>query len=77
MIGARLWGFFHSTCVFESDAALISLHATKAGAWRAMHRAQWLAWEDAREMQLTGLRERGLKAYVYEASHIRAVEVQP
>lgn len=26
-------------------AALVSLHRSKASAWRAMHRAQWAAWE--------------------------------
>ncbi|MGE8376285.1 MAG: hypothetical protein ACN6N5_13205, partial [Diaphorobacter nitroreducens] len=73
----RFWGFFHSTCIYESDAELISLHATKAGAWRAMHRAQWLAWEEVRTLQMAGRREPGWKAYVHEASHIGLVEVQP
>lgn len=73
----RFWGFFHSTCIYESDAELISLHATKAGAWRAMHRAQWLAWEEVRTLQMAGRREPGWKAYVHEASRIGLVEVQP
>lgn len=76
-VGQRFWGFFHSTCIYESDAELISLHATKAGAWRAMHRAQWLAWEEVRTLQMAGRREPGWKAYVHEASHIGLVEVQP
>lgn len=43
----QLWGFFHTTCIYESAAALVSLHLTKRDAWKAMHRAQWLAWEKA------------------------------
>lgn len=73
----RFYGFFHSSCIYESDAELVSLHATKAGAWRAMHRAQWLAWEKVRTLQLTGRLEPGWKAYWNEASHIGLVKVQP
>lgn len=69
----RLWGFFHTTCIYESAAALVSLHRTKAGAWRAMHRAQWQAWEDAR----VGPRDPAFKVYEHERSHIAAVEVLP
>lgn len=43
----QLWGFFHTTCIYESAAALVSLHVTKREAWKAMHRAQWVAWEMA------------------------------
>ena len=75
-----LWGFFHTTCNYESAAALISLHHTKAGAWRAMRQAQWDAWEEIRSRQIRGWRqhrERGEKAYVHQRSHVRAVEVLP
>jgi hypothetical protein len=78
-----LWGFFHTTCIYESAAALISLHLTKATAWRAMHKAQWEAWVALQQRQGTprnwrvGSRERGRKAYVYERSFINSVEVLP
>lgn len=78
----KLWGFFHTDCIFESAAALISLHHSKAGAYRAMNRRQWLAWEEIQHEQrprcMPGLgRERGRKAYVHEASHIGPLEVKP
>ncbi|TDS74375.1 hypothetical protein [Comamonas sp. JUb58] len=88
-VGARdalsnlcLWGFFHTDCIFESAAALVSLHHTKVGAYRAMNRHQWLEWDEIqrgqRPQRAPGLgRERGRKAYVYEASHIGPLEVQP
>ena len=79
-----LWGFFHTTCVFESAAGLVSLHRSKAGAWRAMHRAQWAAWEALRAEQRTPRRwrvglgsVRGRKVYEHERSFVRAAEVLP
>ena len=50
-----LWGFFHTDCVYESAAALVSLHKVKATAWKAMHSAQWKIWEEARSGKDTGL----------------------
>ncbi|WP_441280604.1 hypothetical protein [Tardiphaga sp. 862_B3_N1_1] len=81
-VQTTFYGFFHTDCIFESAAAMVSLHRTKAGAYRAMRLQQWQAWEELQREQRTprkwGLgRERGHKAYVHEASHIRAVEVQP
>ncbi|GEM_PF-2255639 len=78
----RLWGFFHTDCIFESAAALISLHRSKAGAYRAMNRRQWMAWEEIqigpRPCRAPGLkRERGQKAYVYQASHVASLEIEP
>lgn len=78
----ELWGFFHTDCVHESAYGLVSLHRSKAAAWRAMHRAQWNAWVkvqtpdnlpkdalDRRKDSFTG------KAYVYERSCIDRVLV--
>lgn len=81
-----LYGFFHTDCIHESAAALVSLHHTKGGAWQAMHKAQWDKWEEARSPQDTNLH---LSKYVrkhsrcprdemkYTRSHIAAVEVLP
>lgn len=82
---AQLWGFFHTTCIYESAAALVSLHRTKAGAWRAMWRRQWECWETLRSPSMTHMhldREtrrcmRDEKVYESERSHVRAVEVLP
>lgn len=65
-------------------AALVSLHRSKASAWRAMHRAQWAAWEALQAEQRTPRRwrdgfwsVRGRKVYEHERSFVRAVEVLP
>lgn len=84
----KVYGFFHTTCVHESAAALVSLHTTKAGAWRAMWRYQWARWEELRGGKDTNLhtgpafRRRVAVFYVHnpmygEASHVAAVEVLP
>ena len=54
-----LYGFFHTTCIYESAAALMSLHKTKAGAWKAMHKHQWDIWEKARSPEDTNLHMNG------------------
>lgn len=80
-----LYGFFHTTCIYESAAALVSLHMTKRSAWKAMNRAQWQAWERLRDVSETNYHQdrdywrmmRQRLAYTHERSHIGAVEVQP
>lgn len=48
-----VYAFMHNDCVFESSAYPVSLHESKADAWRAMHRHQFAAWEKAqRECRL-------------------------
>lgn len=82
--GVTLWGFFHTDCIHESAAALVSLHITKASAWRAMHRAQWAAWEDLQRRPRYRLRgwpkERKTwftgRAYHNERSHVAPIVVQ-
>lgn len=44
-----LWGFHYSSCYHESAAALVSLHLTKSGAYRAMRKAQWDFWVNSQE----------------------------
>jgi hypothetical protein len=83
-----LYGFFHTACVHESAAALVSLHRTKAGAWRAMWRYQWGRWEELRSGKDTNLHmgpafhRRTAVYYDHsplfgEASSVAAVEVLP
>lgn len=81
-----LFGFFHTTCIYESAATLVSLHHTKAGAWKAMHKHQWDEWEKARSPEntnlhmpgYTGKRLRDPRARMrFTRSHIAGVEVLP
>lgn len=83
---ARMWGFFHTTCIHESASALVSLHLTKAGAWRAMRQAQWDAWEELRSQADTHMHfvdrdtrrwARRQKPYDGQHSCISPVEVLP
>ena len=37
LAGSGIYGFFHSECIHESAAALVSLHLSKYRAWKAMH----------------------------------------
>ena len=77
------WGFFHTTNIYESAPALISLHRTKAGAWKAMHKAQWDAWvayqnHQVRRLEMDGARyrERGWKVYAHELSLVKPVTLK-
>lgn len=76
-----VYGFFHNSCVYESAPALVSLHATKAGAWRAMHSQQWQEWQDHHNAQRMprrhrcGAVERGVKIREHEESMVRAVTI--
>lgn len=77
------WGFFHTTSIYESAPALISLHRTKAGAWKAMHKAQWDAWvayqnHQVRRLEMDGARyrERGWKVYAHELSLVKPVTLK-
>lgn len=45
--GIQFWGYFRNPCIHESAPALVSLHPSKASAWRAKHRADYQAWEEA------------------------------
>lgn len=34
----NIWANMHNPMIYESEADVVSLHITKAGAWRAMRR---------------------------------------
>lgn len=52
-----LYGFFHNPMVYESSAGLVSLHVSKASAWKACRKAQWDAWMRDRDRQCCGRTE--------------------
>lgn len=70
----KVYAFEWCDCVYESAFGVQSLHATKAGAYRAM-RANVLAYAASeREMQLSGYPNyRGIGA----AWRVRSIEVKP
>lgn len=81
-----LYGFFYNDCIYESAPALISLHRTKEGAWKAMHKHQWDQWEDARSPKDTNLHlEKYLRRQTtchravkkFTSSHIAKLEIKP
>lgn len=74
-----LYGYFRTSCIHESAAALVSLHASKTGAWRAKHAAMFAAMVEEREFGLSfagrsWLRKKPLRD---EAYFIAPVEVLP
>lgn len=74
----RLYGYFRNPCIHESAAALVSLHATKAGAWRAKHAAMFAAAVEEREFHLrVGGWLRGRKTLEDSAYFIQPIEVLP
>jgi hypothetical protein len=81
-----LYGFFFNSCIYESAEALVSLHETKAGAYRAMVADQRAEWERARDAKLVDSirgvgRRRGYFDYLGErrSQHfcVKPVEVLP
>lgn len=77
--GSTLYGFFRSSCIHESAAALVSLHTTKAGAWRAKHAAMFAACVEEREFARRVGRRNWFadKPLVDQAYFIQPVEVLP
>lgn len=74
-----LYGYFRNPFIHESAAALMSLHATKASAWRAKHKAMFAAAVEEREVCLRagGWWRRGRKPLLDQAFFIQPVEVLP
>lgn len=74
-----LYGHFFTGCIFESAPELLSLHSTKAGAYRAMRRAHVAAFNQDRSLWLElGRRcggRRGEKSAQYTARSVRPVAV--
>ncbi len=75
-----LYGYFYNSCIYESAPGLVSLHQTKAGAWRAMRANKWEAAVLHRENDLRYGNYGHPDAYIpqeWEAHFIRPVEVLP
>lgn len=73
-----LYGYCHNPCTYESAEALISLHQSKAGAWRALRQRVWDLAADGREYHL----QYGGQSDAYREPHwsthrIREYEVYP
>ncbi len=45
----RVYAFMHNPCVWESEASTVSLHATLAGAWRALRAHKFAEAQERRE----------------------------
>lgn len=43
---SKSYAFMYSGCVYESAAAVVSMHWTKAGAYRAMNRYLFDRWQE-------------------------------
>lgn len=67
----KIYGFFHSDCVYESAPRLVSMHYTKAGAYKAMKRYLFDKYEEWRR------RRREWKFGDMEHWFIDEVEVLP
>lgn len=57
-----VYGYCYNPCTYESGEITISLHRTKAGAWRALRRDVWEKAVDGRNFDLQ---------YGGEADHYR------
>ena len=42
---SKAWAFMYNGCIYESGPSVMSLHWTKAGAYRAMNRYLFDEWE--------------------------------
>lgn len=76
----EVYAFEWCDCVFESAFGVESLHATKAGAWRALRERVWQEATEAREGRITYGRlgmGRGEKWNWAKAWRVRRIEVMP
>lgn len=73
-----MYAFMYNDCVYESSPAIMSLHATKRGAWKAMHAHHYASEQERRD---TFLRYGGKDDSKYDAQtktwNVREYEVQP
>lgn len=51
----RVYAFEYTGCHYESAMAVMSLHRTKRGAWKAMHRFLYGHWVRAQSNENTDL----------------------
>ncbi|CAN7450287.1 hypothetical protein LJR066_002823 [Acidovorax sp. LjRoot66] len=81
----NVYGFFHNDCYHESAPRLVSLHATKRGAFKAMIAHQYAMCVEDRSVKNTHLHmgkgwaafSRSLKWYDAMTWHVSRLEVLP
>lgn len=71
----KVYAFKHTSCIYESAHAVVSLHRTKRGAFKAMVRFMNQRWQDNRDEGLMYGLSRGLDSLQHEAWCIREMEV--
>lgn len=71
----RVYAYQYNDCLYESSFYVVSLHATKAGAYRAKQKAQWAQELEALEQNRKHDREiaRDAKIPLRKDSHWRRV----
>ena len=47
-----VYAALYNSCTYESDADVLSLHTTKAGAWKVVHAHKWASFQEARDLEL-------------------------
>ena len=73
-----VYAYMRNDCIYESAAAPVSLHTTKAGAWRAMHTDLFQRWQKERDDVARYGRfgtHKGSKIMQHEAHFIEAMPV--
>ena len=75
----KLWAYYYCGCIFESADALMSLHHTKVGAWKAMRTRMQHEAHKERDfaIQFGGKTMMRYKPLQYVRHSIGAVEVLP
>lgn len=73
-----VYAYMRNGCIYESAAYPISLHTTKAGAWRAMNRDMFQRWQKEQDNVILFGRHgtrKGYKIMQHEAYFVEAMHV--
>ena len=70
----KVYAFEWCDCVFESGYSIQSLHATKAGAYKAMKRTLFERWNESR-WGCSGRFKPNDTPLIYESWRVRTIEV--
>lgn len=63
----KVYAFEHTSCSFECDFRIVSLHSTKSGAYRAMRKDRFENWQTCRELDMRHPRSSVFDYEQYEA----------
>lgn len=72
----NVYAFEWCSCIYESGYTIESLHATKAGAYRAMKQTLFDRWYESR-WGISGRFKPNKTPLCHEAWRVRTIEVQP